>query len=212
MNVSIVYICPGVHTAVYEPLAQRFARSYLEHPPGETEHSLNVVVNGNVPGPRHRQLFDPLPATFLSHSNMGKDLGGYVMAAEKIPCDLLICMGSHVHFRRAGWLDRIVNVYLDNGPGIYGPWAFHQPAPHIRTTAFFITPTLLNAYPYTIIDSNRYQVEHGKGNSLTAWVGSMGFPTLQVTWDGVYAEKDWHHVPNEQCLFLEQFCDKMGYT
>lgn len=212
MNVSIVYICPGVHTAVYEPLAQRFARSYLEHPPGETEHSLNVVVNGNVPGPRHRQLFDPLPATFRSHSNFGKDIGAYQMAAQEIPCDLLVCFGANVHFRRAGWLDRLVNVFLDNGPGLYGPWAYHQPAPHVRTTAFWLPPTLLNSYPYQVGDGQRYTFEHGRDSSITAHLTKLGYPVMMVTWNGAYPEKDWHHCENEDCLMLDQFTDKMGYT
>lgn len=210
MKVAIIYIFPTVDVATYEPLARRFAQSYMDHPPGETEHELFVCSNGYPAGQRQRQLFEPLTCTHIQHNNTGKDIGAYQVCAENIPCDLLLCLGSSTKFWKAGWLDRIAQVYKDNGPALYGCWAFHQPAVHVRTTAFWLPPELLNSYPYRIADHMRYEFEHGQ-HSIVNHVTSVGFPSYMVTWSGVYGRDQWHHVERDQCLWFDNHCERIGY-
>lgn len=209
MKVVVFYVYPAIHPQAYEPMARRFARSYMDHPPGAYDHLVCVLVNGNT-GPGIERLFHPLPCDFIQHDNSAKDLGAYFKAALSVPCDLMLCLGTPVRFRRAGWLDQIVNLYLECGPGLYGSWGCHQPKPHIRTTGFFCPPELLNAYPHAVTTATRYEVEHGS-NSLTLWSQKMGMGTFQVTWKGAFPVEHWHVPSNEDCLFLDQNTDRMAY-
>jgi len=210
VRICLVYVLPMLNAEVYGPAAKRWSQSYMDFPPGETDHEIVVCLNGgNGHGPYQKKLFEPLPVTFFEHNNWGKDIGAFQMAAEQIPCDLLVCMGSFVHFHQAGWLDRMVHAFEDNGPTVYGAWGFHLPSPHLRTTAFWMPPDLLNAYPTQIGDRDRYGFEHG-GNSLTLWSQRMGFEPLMVTWNGVFDMPQWHHVDGAESLILDQHCDRAG--
>ena len=212
LKISLVYILPQVNAArVYEPLARRFAESYVRNPPGVQVHGLTIISNGGPIQERQKRLFHPLPCRWMEHSNLGKDCGAFQLAAEKIECDLLICFGSHVHFWKAGWLDRIVEAFLDNGPALYGAWGFHQPADHIRTTAFWMPPEILRSYPIWVGNSQRYGFEYGS-QSISAHTRQCGFPTLMVTWDGVYDLPQWKHVTREETLFLEQHTAGLGWN
>lgn len=206
MNVALAYVFPTINQRLYEPMARRFTQTYQDNPPGSYPHDLYVLVNG-LPYPGMKEVFDPLPVSFLRHSNIGRDIGAYQMAAERIDCDLLICLGAPLYFHRAGWLDWLLAAYLSHGPGLYGCWGFHQPKPHIRTTAFWLPRSLLNAYPYMIGDSQRYSFEHG-ADSLTLWSERKGFHPHQVTWKGVFDKPDWHHAGREESLFLDQHIER----
>jgi len=209
MRIAVVYVF--VPTLAYENMARRFATEYINHPPGESEHDLFVCVNGGgkvTPG--QERLFDPLVPQFIYHDNSAKDLGAYFKAARTIPCDVLVCIGSPVRPRLAGWLDRMAAAVEQNGPGIYGCWAFHEPTKHIRTTMFWITPELLNAYPYAIDNSRRYWFEHS-ANSITSWCLRNGFCACQVTARGAFHVEQWHTPEQEDCLMLDQHCDRLGW-
>lgn len=205
VRTAIVYINPAINAPVYDPLARRFVSTYMDHPPGESDHTLHVIVNGMEPTEYHRRLFEPLPCHLHFGSNIGKDIGAFIHAAATIPCDLLVCFGAHVHFHRAGWLDRMVDVFLEDGPALYGPWGVPYPAgDHIRTTAFWLPPELLNQYPFAVGDPQRYAFERGD-NSLTSWVLRMGYPAIAVTWSGAYPYGQWQVISREDSLVLDQW-------
>lgn len=204
MKIAIVYVFPALKAELYVPQARRFVETYMEHPPGVTDHELHVAVNGSTQiGDWCRKLFWPLAPEFLSHNNYGKDIGAYQTAADVINCDLLVCLGTPVHFHKPGWLDRIVMAYLENGPGVYSPWGFHQPRPHLRTTAFWLPPELLNSYPIRVSDKDRYQFEHG-ADSIALWSQKQGFEPRQVTWRGTYEMPSWHPVTRDESLLVDQ--------
>ncbi len=208
MNIALVYVHPTAAASVYVPLARRFVESYMENPPGEADHELYVSVNGGVEfGDWTRHLFRPLVPQFLQHNNYGKDIGAYQAAADVIECDLMVCLGSPIHFHRAGWLDRIVMAYMENGPAVYSPWGFQHPRPHLRTTAFWCPPELLNSYPTRVSDRERYQFEHGD-NSIALWSQKQGFEPIQVTWKGNYKMESWKPIPRHESLFIDQHMDR----
>ncbi len=209
MVVNIFYVLPTINLKLYEPMARRFASSYTEHPPGGSEHQVYALINGPMLA-NLDHIFDPLPCKCLTHDNSGKDLGAYFKAAGQVPGDLMLCLGSPIRFRMAGWLDQIVECYLACGPGLYGSWGAQQPLPHIRTTGFFCPPQLLLEYPYPVSNHTRYEIEHGP-NSLTLWTQRMGLGTWQITWRGVFPMHNWHVPSNQDCLFLDQNTDRMGY-
>lgn len=211
MKVCVTYIHPNLKPAKHVPAAKRFVHSFMKHPPGSfDEYELWVLVNGAPLIPSQEKLFDPLPVKFLNHDNRGKDIGAFQLAAEKLKCDLLVCFGSFVHFHWTGWLDRIVNTYLDYGPAYYGPWGFRQPRLHIRTTAFWLPPELLNGYPYWVSNDMRYEFEHGQ-KSMTLFSRGLGFNCYQVSRTEVLEPVRWHHLERHECILLDQHTDKMGF-
>jgi hypothetical protein len=212
MTIAVVYCFPNVNLPKYVPLAKRFVESYLDYPPGLTDHDLHVVVNYGPAAKSHRKIFEPLQVTWHSHNNYGKDIGAYVATALETECDLMVCFGAPIHFRRAGWLDRITEVYLQEGPGLYGPWGFMQPAPHIRTTVFWLAPELLTTYPHPLDTDHRYGFEYGPKTSILRWTFDNGFPVIQVSWSKyAHYQKDggFYHVPAEDCLVFDQHTDKL---
>jgi len=211
MRIALIYIFPNLQHRTYEPLAQRFTKAYLDFPTA-TDHELYVCVNGSGEiTPRQRQLFSPLDPRFIHHDNSGRDIGAYQFAAKILACDLLVCMGAPTRPCMDGWLDFMVQAVQDNGPGLYGCWAFKTPAPHIRTTLFWTQPEILNAYPAPIDTSKRYQFEFGP-SSITQFCFQVGLQTLQVTKAGVFNRDNWHHVEREESMMLDQHCDKLGYV
>lgn len=207
MKVAVCYVHPDLHHGTYVPLAKRFARTYMENPSGIRDHDLHVLVNLGLPNRAHtyQALFNPLPVNLHFHDNSGKDIGAFQMAARRIGCDLLVCLGAPVYFHKPGWLDQIIDVYERNGPALYGCWAFHNPANHIRTTSFWMPPQLLQSYPYQVNDGYRYEFEHGQ-NSIVAHARSLGMESYMVTWKGCFGVTQWHHASQEDSLMLDQHC------
>lgn len=204
MNIAIVYILPVVNPKLYCKMARRFRDTYMEFPPGESDHTLHVIVNGGSPQPQHDELFQPLACEFGSHTNHGKDIGAFQQAAARLPCDLLVCFGSHIHFTRAGWLDRMAQVFRDQGPALYGAWGFNRPSPNLRTTGFWLPPDLLRAYPWTVGNSGRYEFERGSERGLASWANREGFGCYMVTWNSVYPMSEWGKCGYEDCLIMDQ--------
>ena len=211
MTVTIVYVFPHIALPTYEPLARRFVQSYMDNPPGGHDHKIKVVIHGGIKGPFHDKLFSPLAPEFVSHNNDGRDIGAFQYAAGLFNCDLMVCLGSHVHFERPGWLDLIVRAYEGNGPALYGAYAFREPTNHIRTTNFWMPPQILQSYPHHISDSQRYMFEHGGEHSFTSHTNNMGFPCYQLTWNGVFAVQHWHHPARGDALLLDQHTDRIPW-
>lgn len=211
MKVALVYVHPRIEQRRYLTLAKRFVDSYTKFPPGVCDHDLHVIINGDEPRKSDERTFEPLSPTFHQHNNIGKDIGAFQMIASKVKADLMVFMGSPIHFRRAGWLDVMVNAYERNGPGIYGAYAFHEPNPHIRTTCFWMPPDLLNAYPFGVGNHNRYEFEHGRENGIVKWVTGFGLGAWLVMWNCILPQSHWRHVLNEEALVLDQHSDRIGY-
>ena len=208
MRVAIAYVFPQVKVYTYFPLAKRFAETWQRFPPGAEAHTLHVIGNGSEVQPISRAPFLPIPnCQFHSHNNIGWDIGAFQWAAENIPCDLLVCLGAPVYFHRSAWLDRMVDAFLNNGPALYGCWAYLSPNWHVRTTAFWCPPELLNSYPNIVGSTQkmRYEFEHGR-NSFTRHVLSAGLPCFMVTSEGCFDFEQWaDHAPDaNHSLVLDQ--------
>jgi hypothetical protein len=210
VKIAVVYVFPSLIAPKYEPLARRFAREYVKNPPGGSDHEFWVVVNGPKLNERQERLFEPLLPRFIYHDNLGLDVGAHRLAAEVIPCDLMVFLGSPVWPVRGGWLDLIHEVYLDYGPGLYGTHCFHQPGPHVRTTCYWGWPEIINSHTLPVDDGLRYEWEHGK-QSITRHCMKLGYPVMQVTWAGVYDYVNWTHVAERDCLFFDQHYERNGY-
>lgn len=203
MNVAVAYCYPLVQKQRYFPLARRFADTWRRFP----GHDLCLIFNGGAIQSPDLAPFSGISYHSLFHDNLGWDVGAFQAAAETIPCDLLICLGAPVHFHQPAWIERMVDAYVDHGPALYGCWGYHYPTSHIRTTAFWLPPQLLSAYPDQVISTraSRYAFEHGK-DSLAAFTRKCGMETYMVTRTGCYPESEWKdHVPGvEDSLLLDQ--------
>ncbi len=204
MRIALIYVFPTVDNSKYIPAARKFVDSYVRHPPGVQDHELHVIINGeqSVNMEAVKRIFDPLAPQFSYHNNWAKDLGAFVVSAQALPCDLLICCGAHVNFWAPGWLDVIARSYAEIGPAVYGAWAFQEPAPHIRTTFWWTAPEILATYPH-LTEADRYSFEHGP-KSIALWSRKMGFEPFQVTWRGAYSMKHWHAIDLNEALARDQ--------
>ena len=198
MTVAIAYVFPNIHASRYNPAAQRFASTYQQFPPGGCGNDLYVIANGPPLSLSQKEIFNPMRAQHFNHNNFGKDIGAFQMIASQVKCDLMLFFGAHIYFWRAGWLDRILDTYLSHGPGLYGTWAFHQPRPHLRTTAFWCHPTLLAEYPHNVSQNGgggqRYAMEHGP-QCHTSWVRSKGLTPWIVGWDCIWPVTQCDQMP-----------------
>lgn len=201
MNIAVVYCYAAIAGQKYDDYASR----YLEHRqifPAGMDHQNVVVVNGRKVTSEIACMFSSLPnCVFLEHDNSGFDIGAFQLASREIPADLMIFFGASTFFHRKDWLTRMVDAYEKHGIALYGAMGnrgnLHVNVhPHIRTTAFWMPPKLMNAYPIKITEkAQRHPFEHGK-DCLTAWITRQGRKALVVTWRYEFEWKDWDSSPN----------------
>lgn len=203
MRIALIYVFPNLMLSKYVPAAQKFVSSYLQHPPGRVEHQIHVFGNGPPLNRAVREIFDPIDVKWWSHNNWAKDLGAFMVAANSVECDLMVCAGSHVNFHRAGWLDRIVEAQTQTGPCVSGAWGAQVPRPHLRTTFFWSPPEILIQYPHLESEGDRYFFEHGD-DSISLWSQRIGFEPYQVTWKGCYPLSEFQPVPLNEMLARDQ--------
>lgn len=200
----MAYVFPALLPQKYTPLAQRFVQTWLDHPPGKTPCELHVYVNGRELGPAYQAIFGPLKGQLHRRDNSGWDIGAFQDAAETLPCDLLVCLGACVHFHREGWLDRMVEAFLQFGIGLYGTACYYTPDYHVRTTCFWCPPEVLASYPDQIgsTQRSRYDFEHGP-HSLTRFARQAALPCVMATWQGCIDFAQWPgNVPDRNTILV----------
>ncbi len=213
MNVSMLYIL--VKGGAMITYVNRFVATYKAFP-ANYPHTLFVICNDCEPDQEVQNIFAGIPCIFIQGNNEGWDIGAYQEFSEVSDFDVIFCCGVSVNFRRSGWLARLMQAWSIHGEGMYGIWTSRQIRSHIRTTAFMTSPGLLRTYPWKVKShAQRYEFEHGDWNFMEM-VQSGGFPTLLVTWDGIYQETHWRVPRNifrrgdqSNCLAFDNHCD--GY-
>ncbi len=191
MKVGVIFVCPAVNWARFEPLVRRFVSAYTTFPP-DYPHELHVICNGGEPTPEILGLFTGLSPIYHTHDNSGWDIGAFQQIAGVIDCNPALFLGTNTHFRRAGWLRRLMTVREQYGPGIYATATSFDICPHIRTNGFLCDPKLVTAATPEKISTlkDRHHFELGP-TSLYATAQRQGLPCLLVTWDGVYPPERW---------------------
>lgn len=202
-RVAIVYIYPRNGAGEYMGKAGQFLESYVNHPPG-IAHDTVIVSNGAAVSDHTTALFGDMPGcSFIEHDNSGWDIGGFQKAAATVPCDLMVFFGAHSYFRGPNWLARMVEIWQQHGDTLYGCTGNQGNVacgvwPHIRTTAFWCSPKLMNAYPHKISSEGsggqRYEMEHGK-NCMTNWIKSIGKHPWIVGWNTVAHVDNCDSIP-----------------
>lgn len=201
MKIVVVYVYPPSIYPKYEENAIRFLESYHQCPAG-IEHEVHVVVNGQTVKSETRCLFSSLQnCRFIEHDNSGYDIGAFQKASHSSICDLMVFFGSSGYVRGPGWLKRMAEAFQKRGNALYGSMGnLGDPNvnvyPHVRTTGFWLSPTLFNAHPMVVRTAKqRYPYEHGP-DCLTEWVRKQGLKVWIVTWGGEYEIPYWDSIPN----------------
>jgi hypothetical protein len=194
-KITVVYVI-GSDTPEYNALAARFASSYVACPPGlphDTIIACNSIALNNVA----RKLWRCYPSCSLErHDNSGWDIGAFIAVSKKLTSDLVVYFGSKSHFKRAGWLIRMVEAWKKYGPGFYGATSSYEVSPHINTSGFWCSPDLMRQYPVKVNSrEDRYRYEHGP---LACWrlAVRLGLPAKLVTWEGEYDWPQWREPDN----------------
>jgi hypothetical protein len=197
LDVVVLYVYP-VFGGDHDTYARRFVESYRKHFP-TTQHRLVVVSNGGEPTPEMKKVFAGVELSWLEHDDSGWDIGAYRKAAHEMPdADLMVFFGGSSHVRGPRWLERAVEAFQEHGPNaVYGAMGSLGNNVHIRTTAFWLAPALLNRYPYETTDdrASRYEFEHGK-HGLSMWALAQGYKVWMVTWGGCFQHWEWDYIPN----------------
>lgn len=184
MKIEIFYVYPIVKPEIYDRLHQDFFDSMH----------------------RHNKQF--VFSVLRPDAGSGKDIGAYIQAAKTCDADIMVCLGSHVRINQDGWLKRIFKVWEKHGPGLYGPFATNEPIPHLRTTAFWCSPTFLKSYPWEVVtDQDRYNFELSPVRSITTYAQEMKLPVKQVLLDGEFSYVFNPAPRTQQLLMLDRFTD-----
>lgn len=196
MKIAMVYIYADSGDSKFDAYTMRFLDSYHSNPPG-LDHESVVVINGARRTSEIDCLFSSLPNySPLEHDNSGYDIGGFQFAARTIPCDLMVFFGASTYLSRPGWLIRMVNAFNRHGNAQYGAMGNRGNLavgvwPHIRTTAFWMHPKLMNSYPDRVtLPNQRHPFEHGK-NCFTEWVTKLGLKSWVITWANELLWEKW---------------------
>ena len=211
MKVSIVYNYP-VFDGDHSDYALRFVLSYAAFPPGYP-HDTYILVNGGRLTNRMRNIIEciaglPNVRYIEKASNEGKDISGYQWA-----CNFLtgptVFFGGPAHFKRAGWLKRLVDVWDKVGPSMLGTMASYLQRPHLQTTGFMTSPEFIRKWGKPCVTTqDRYAFEWGM-DAFWRRIVSWKMPALLVTWDGEYPPERWREPAN--CLWRGDQSNCLSY-
>ena len=200
LKVTVVYV-HVLNSPPYLHHARRFVETYVQHPAGY-DHETLIVCNGGVPNDVTVQTFKPLPnVSFFLHDNSGYDIGAFQHVARDSKANLVVFFGASTYINRDDWLARMVEAFLNHGDAQYGAMGNRgnipvRVWPHIRTTAFWMEPSLLAAYPKQVTNpQDRHPFEHGQ-DCFTAWVEKQGLKSWVVTATRELLWAGWNSDPN----------------
>jgi hypothetical protein len=194
-KVTLVYIyVPG--DAEHASLAGRFLHTYQKCPPG-IPHDTVIICQGKTADAPAIKLFRGLPnASFYVHDDSGWDVGAFIAVSGTLDCDFALYCGGKTHFKRGGWMVRMVEAWKRHGPGFYGCTSSYEVSPHLNTSSFWCRPQAMVSYPHKVVTTaDRYNFEHG---ALAMWLFCVrtGMPAKLVTWCGEYDWPDWRKPDN----------------
>ena len=188
--------CVGSYPAShYEPYSRRFLRTYLDFMP-DMDHTLKVICCKGSPDDATRDMFDGYNTEYAEYHGDGWDIGAWQKVALETDTELFICLNSTAYFWRRGWLNRIVSAWQKYGTGVYGTMASYENSPHLRASGTCFTREVIHRYGHTIASrGDCYRFESLQWN-FSQWAINTWYPTMFVTWDGVYEQKDWRKPAN----------------
>ena len=201
MKIEVVYVCPANAGDQFIAYAWRFLESYHSNPPG-MDHGTIIICNGSSPSNSVYALFKTMPdCKFFLHDNSGYDIGAFQHVSKSVHCDMMVFLGSSAYVQGEGWLERMAEAFKTNPDCQFGSMGNTgnlriNVYPHIRTTGFWMRPSLFSSYPMLVNrPDQRYPFEHGK-YCFTQWLKRRGIASYVVTWSGKFEMPNCNQDPN----------------
>lgn len=167
-------------------IVRRFIDSYTSHKAGIT-HDLYICSSGAELSSSSRELLEGLEYHAITYKGLGWDIGAYQYCARRlVSYDLVFFLNSQAFVIQDNWLRYFSAAYENHGPGVYGASSSFEVSPHIRTSSFAVSPSLLLRYPLKV--RSRYDAcvfEHSPKN-FSLWALSKNFPVYVVMRSGAY--------------------------
>lgn len=176
----------------YQKSSLRFLDTYKTFKP-EIPHDLIVANCGQK---EHDGMFDKVATSYMNYNGGGYDCGTYQAVGGRLDHDLVFGLNTHTWFRRKDWMDRFVITFKRCGPGVYGPTASYENAPHLRTPAIAFSPKIMRYYPI-IVDNRQKCCNFEAGpNNFSLWAEGQGWPVCLITTERAWARPDWRKPKN----------------
>jgi hypothetical protein len=202
LKVAVLYVHVPADLRHHD-YARIWAATYRNNAPGYP-HELFVICNGGDIAPELKaEVFSGLNGTkYFPHDDSGWDIGAYQKFCKQSTHDMVVFLGGSTYLRRPNWLLAMVESFLRHGPNnLYGAMgnngvSVQNVFPHLRSTAFWCSPELMNSYPYHVTDPHqRYPFEHGP-HCFTQWVRDLGYKALAVDAEGEHEAGHFNDSPN----------------
>jgi hypothetical protein len=201
LNVTVIYVHVPDEPQ-HAAYAYNLIMSWGKHPP-EYYHKFVVACAHKPPSTDMMGMFRLMsdPEIFI-HDDSAWDISAYQAYASTATEDMLVFLGGSSYIRRAGWLARMVEVFVKHqGNGIFGACGNTGDSrfnvfPHVRTTGFWCSPKTMNDYPVRITSvAQRYEFEHGP-TGICSWARRTGIPLKVADFLGDYELPNFHDGPN----------------
>lgn len=178
----------------FDDCSKRFVETYSKFQSG-FPHKLYVVCSGKRDS-ACEAIFKGVDVEYDQYDGGGWDIGAEQYMAGKVREPFIVSMTTRTHFARDGWLKKLMDARFQYGEGLYGSTGSYERSAHIRTAFYGVDTWMFREYPH-IIDTREkgFRFESGEW-SFTKFIQSMGYPTLMVTWDGIWSQKDWRKPKN----------------
>lgn len=180
MKIAIFYIL----VPTFEQYTRAFVQSYLRYESGRDHELVGVVKADNVT-PHDAQLISANRWEVVGTD--GYDIGPLLSLAHRyLDYDRIVLVGSYCRVFVDGWLSKLCEA----GP-LASPCGSYLERPHLRTSCFSATPSLLASMPSPVsTKAECWAFEHGL-DSIYRTARSQGIEGVVVGRDGVYFEPDW---------------------
>lgn len=161
-------------------LLSNFVESYKKVL-GTVSHQLVIVTSGGEISPAKANLLSEFEYEVIRYQGQGWDVGALVHASKELPFfDTLLFLNSQVQITSPRFLERFVESWEENGPGLYGASSSFEVSRHIRTSCIAAPPGVFSSYPRPT--SSRFDAtvfEHSP-NSISHWAKEGGLNPLVV--------------------------------
>lgn len=212
MKTFLVYPIPFNVWDLFDFYVYRFVKSFKAHPPG-ADYELILTCNWGEPTDEIHKLFYGTKAKFIPYYGGGCQIGAQQAVASTLDEGFIIGFTTHAWFHRAGWLDRLMKVRREQGPGLYGVCPSLEGKAHLRTSCYGMDAGMWHQYPRTVEsreDCSRFECGDW---CLSEWfINASGMNVPIVYWDSVQGISD--AVPNgyrdgnqEQLLVWDRHTD-----
>lgn len=182
MNTILVLPLPFNVWPHFKDGVLRFAKTFKQFDPGH-DYELYAVCQWGEPTDCVKEWFHGIKTRWTHHNGNGRDIEVCQSVANMAENAFVIGFSSTCYFHREGWLKRLMEVRLDNGPGLYSTAGSMEGFPHLRTAGYGMDSFIWQNLPLVSTCKEAHDFEHGKENIALVLGNNPQFSVRQVLWD-----------------------------